>query len=74
MLNLNENTRMGSALATAFNHRETFLNGGTAATGGGSPPVPPGFEVLGCVCLCQSRVLSPSIKATSLRPPYFKLA
>lgn len=32
MLNLNENTRMGSALATAFNHRETFLNGGTAAT------------------------------------------
>ena len=32
MLNLNENTQMGSALASAFNHRETFLNGGTAVT------------------------------------------
>lgn len=32
MLNLNENTQMGSALATAFNHRETFLNGDAAAT------------------------------------------
>ncbi|MBO5039028.1 MAG: DNA cytosine methyltransferase [Alphaproteobacteria bacterium] len=31
MKNLNENTRMGSALATAFNHRETFLNGNNTA-------------------------------------------
>lgn len=32
MLHLNQNAQMGSALATAFNHRETFLNGGTAVT------------------------------------------
>lgn len=31
MLNLNENTQMGSALASAFSRRETFLNEGTAA-------------------------------------------
>ena len=30
MSNLNEHAQMGSALASAFNRRETFLNGGTA--------------------------------------------
>lgn len=31
MEKLYENTQMGSALATAFNHRETFLNGNNTA-------------------------------------------
>ncbi len=31
MPNLNENTQMGSALTSAFNRREAFLNGGNAA-------------------------------------------
>lgn len=31
MPNLNENTRLGSALTSAFNRREAFLNGGNAA-------------------------------------------
>ncbi len=30
MSNLNNHAQMGSALATAFNHRETFLNGDAA--------------------------------------------
>lgn len=32
MKNLYEHAQMGSALAAAFNHRETFLNGGAVAT------------------------------------------
>lgn len=31
MINLNENAQMGSALSTAFNRRETFLNGNNTA-------------------------------------------
>lgn len=31
MTNFTEHAQMGSALVSAFNRRETFLNGGTAA-------------------------------------------
>ncbi len=51
MTNFTEHAQMGSALVSAFNRRETFLNGGTAAA---EQKIAPTLLVIWMISTCRN--------------------